>query len=272
LLLPIDKLVKIVIPFFITLLFTGCFSTSSYNYGNFNVFKKDRSSIYVPKQKIKNSEAMQRATMRPYQVFGKWYYPTVAKIGDTQVGISSWYGPNFHAKPTSNGEIYNMYNATAAHKTLPMNTMLKVQNLENGKSTIVRVNDRGPFVGTRIIDLSNKAARDIDMVGRGTAKVKITVIGFHGKIAETKAEKAEVESVGKYYLQVGAFSNYSGAKITQHKFKMMLDNDGYDVIIKKGIFNNKDINRVWISGFRSEEEVKDFKEKNSLPGTMIIAE
>ncbi len=270
-LLRIDNLLKLFITFLITILFTGCFSSSSYNYSNFNIFKKDRSSIKVPEQKMKNSEAMHRATMRPYQVFGKWYYPTVAKIGDTQTGISSWYGPNFHAKPTSNGEIYNMYKATAAHKTLPMNTMLKVENLENGKSTIVRVNDRGPFVGTRIIDLSNKAARDIDMVAKGTAKVKITVIGFHGKIAKTKAEKEEVASVGKYYLQVGAFSKYSGAKITQHKFKLMLD-DEYDVIIKKGIFNNKEINRVWISGFRSEEEVKDFKEKHSLPGTMIIAE
>lgn len=269
-LLHTDKILKLLFSALLISLLSGCFSTQTYNYGG--IFTpKDRSSIYVPPQKIKNSEAMHKATMRPYKVFGKWYYPTVAKIGDTQVGISSWYGPNFHAKPTSNGEIYDMYKATAAHKTLPMNTMLKVENLENGKSTIVRVNDRGPFVGSRIIDLSNKAAREIDMVAKGTAKVKITVIGFHGKVAQTKAEKEEVASVGKYYLQVGAFSRYEGALITKNKFKMILGNE-YDVIINKGIFNNKDINRVWISGFRSEDEVKDFKEKNSLNGAMIIAE
>jgi len=269
--LHLDNIIKFTFITFLTFLFTGCFSSST-NYGGvFSTPKKDRSSIYVPPQKIKNSEAMHRATMRPYKVFGKMYYPTLAKVGDTQIGISSWYGPKFHARPTSNGEIYNMYKSTAAHKTLPMNTMLKVENLENGKSTIVRVNDRGPFVGTRIIDLSNKAAHDIDMVGKGLAKVKITVLGFHAKIAETKEEKEEVASVGKYYLQVGAFSRYEGALITKNKYKSMLGNE-YDVIIKKALFNDKTINRVWISGFRSEEEIKDFKEKNSLNSAMVIAE
>jgi len=272
LLLHIDKILKTAVSLSVLTFFTGCFSTSTYNYGGvFSSTKKDRSGIHVPPQKMKNSKAMHRATMRPYKVFGKWYYPTVAKVGDTQVGISSWYGPNFHAKLTSNGETYNMYKNTAAHKTLPMNTMLRVDNLENGKSVIVRVNDRGPFVGTRIIDLSNKAARTIDMVAKGTVKVKITVLGFHGKIAETKVEKEEVANIGKYNLQVGAFSKYEGARITQKKFKMIIDSQ-YDVIIKKGLSNGKQINRVMISGFRSEEEVIDFKEKNSLSGTMIIAE
>lgn len=271
-LLHINNLIKISLFIFVSFLFVACSSKSTYNYGNFGTsVKKDRSSIHVPPQKIKNSDAMHRATMRPYVVFGKKYYPTYAKVGDTQIGISSWYGPNFHAKPTSNGEIYNMYENTAAHKTLPMNTMLKVENLENGKSVIVRINDRGPFVGSRIIDLSNKAARTIDMVAKGTAKVKITVLGFHAKIANTKEEKEEVASVSKYFLQVGAFSRYEGAKITQKKFEKILDSR-YDVIIKKGISNNKEINRVWIGGFRSEDEIADFKEKNSLSGSMIIAD
>lgn len=263
---------KFIIPLTSIVLFTGCFSSKTFNYGGvFSGGTTDRSSIHVPEQQIKNSEAMHRATMRPYKVFGKWYYPTQSKVGDTQTGIASWYGPKFHAKATSNGEIYNMYKATAAHKTLPMNTMLKVENLENGKSTIVRVNDRGPFVGTRIIDLSNKAARDIDMVGKGLAKVKITVLGFHAKIAETKEEKEEVASVGKYLLQVGAFSRVEGAKTTRDKFKLMLE-DKYDVIIKKGISNDKEINRVYVSGFRSEEEVNDFKKENGLDSAMVIAE
>ena len=255
------------------LLLTGC-SQKKYTYaGSYSSGFSWSNKTYesIPNQEIKNSPAMHRATMRPYQVFGKWYYPTLAKVGDVQGGIASWYGPDFHSKKTSNGEIYNMYAQTAAHKTLPMNTMVKVDNLDNGKSTIVRINDRGPFVAGRIIDLSNKAAHDIDMVKKGTARVNITILGFHAKVATTQAEKEEVASVGKYFVQVGAFRRYEGAKITQRKFKLILE-DKYDVIIKEGILEHEPINRVWISGFRSEEEAKDFRESNGLSGAMIIAE
>ena len=105
-------------------------------------------------------------TMRPYSIRGIKYYPTVVSVGDTFHGNASWYGPDFHGKLTSNGETYNMYGMTAAHKTLPMNTIVKVTNRRNGLSTVVRINDRGPFVATRIIDLSNKAAHEIDRSGR----------------------------------------------------------------------------------------------------------
>jgi rare lipoprotein A len=132
--------------------------------------------------------------MRPYSVFGITYYPFVAKIGDDFDGIASWYGPDFHSKKTSNGEIYDMYDMTAAHKTLPMNTVVKVENLENGKTIIVRINDRGPFVKGRIIDLSNKAAHEIDMVRRGTAKVKVSVLGYNGEIDNRNAPTIEIPS------------------------------------------------------------------------------
>jgi len=209
--------------------------------------------------------------MRPYEVFGKKYYPTLARISDECRGIASWYGPKFHAKKTSNGEIYNMYAQTAAHKTLPMNTIVKVDNLENGKSTVVRINDRGPFVSGRIIDLSNKAAHAIDMVKKGTARVKITVLGFNGKIATTMEEKNEVRSVSNYYIQVGVFSRVEGANETKRKFELILEKD-YKVILRDGKLNNKKIKRVWISGFRSEQEAQDFKEKNNLQKAMIIAQ
>ncbi|WP_258239445.1 septal ring lytic transglycosylase RlpA family protein [Arcobacter sp. LA11] len=242
-------------------IFTGCSSKSSSGpYIGKRVYKD------IPKEKIRNSKAMHRATMRPYTIAGKRYYPTLAKIGDVQRGIASWYGPNFHSKKTSNGEIYNMYADTAAHKTLPMNTMVRVDNKDNGKSVIVRINDRGPFVSGRIIDLSNKAAHDIGMVRKGTARVSVTVLGFHAKIAKTKAEKAEVATVGKYYVQVGAFSRLEGAKITKRKFEMALENR-YKVVIK-----STDLNRVWISGFRSEAEARDFKANHDLNSAMIIAE
>lgn len=126
------------------------------------------------------SAASQKATMRPYTINGKTYYPTTVNVGDTATGTASWYGPDFHGKKTSNGEIYNMNAMTAAHKTLPMNTMVRVTNLGNGAQTTVRINDRGPFVAGRIIDLSKAAATNIGMVGAGTARVKLEVVGFYG--------------------------------------------------------------------------------------------
>ena len=260
---------------FLGLYFAGCSSKSYYpSYsGSSSSSSSSSKRVYktIPKEKIRNSKAMHRATMRSYVIAGKRYHPTLAKVNDQFNGIASWYGPNFHAKKTSNGEVYDMYAMTAAHKTLPMNTMVKVDNLENGKSIIVRINDRGPFVTGRIIDLSNKAAYKVDMVKKGTAKVKITVLGFNAKVATTQAEKEETATVGKYYVQVGAFRRYEGAKITQNKFKMILENN-YKVVIKKGVFDAQPINRVWVSGFRSEAEARDFRANNGLSGAMIIAE
>jgi rare lipoprotein A len=214
---------------------------------------------------------MQKATMKPYIVFGRKYYPTYAHIGDSFVGTASWYGPDFHDKKTSNGEIYNMYALTAAHKTLPMNTVVKVTNLENGLSTIVRINDRGPFVKNRIIDLSNKAAYQIDMVKKGTAKVKLEILGFNGKIATTLKEKSQTFSTNRYFVQVGVFSNPQGAKTTKRKFQLALE-DNYKIILKKDTLHNKPITRVLISGFQSEQEAVDFKNTNNLQGAMVIAQ
>ncbi|MDD2896848.1 MAG: septal ring lytic transglycosylase RlpA family protein [Aliarcobacter sp.] len=166
-------------------LFTGC-SQKSYNTDIDKFYKDTKNS------KINNSREMHKYTMRPYSVFGIKYYPFIANIGDKFDGIASWYGPDFHSKKTSNGEIYDMYDMTAAHKTLPMNTVVRVDNLENGRSVIVRINDRGPFVRGRIIDLSNKAAREIEMVGKGTAKVNITVLGYNGEIENKNAPYSEL--------------------------------------------------------------------------------
>ena len=259
---------KFPIAILLLLVFTGC--NSKYSYTNKSYHSSSKYSSSYGKStvsssssgKIRNSKAMHRATMRPYEVFGKKYYPTLARVNDKFSGIASWYGPKFHAKKTSNGEIYNMYAETAAHKTLPMNTVVRVTNLENGKSTVVRINDRGPFVAGRIIDLSNKAAHAIDMVKKGTAKVQVTVLGFNGKIATTTAEKNEVKSV---------FSKLEGAKTTKRKFELILESD-YKVILKDGKLNDKNIKRVWISGFRSEQEAQDFKEKNNLQRAMLIAQ
>jgi rare lipoprotein A len=115
---------------------------------------------------------------RPYQVFGKTYHPLKAvQPGYTQKGIASWYGPGFHGKKTSSGEVYDMRQLTAAHSTLPLHTLVKVTNLENHREVVVRINDRGPFVGDRVLDLSLGAATKIGMVKDGIVPVKLAVLG-----------------------------------------------------------------------------------------------
>jgi rare lipoprotein A len=111
---------------------------------------------------------------KPYQIKGIWYYPKVDYDYD-EVGIASWYGPGFHGEMTANGEIYDMNAMTAAHKTLPMPSIVRVTNLENGRTVRLRVNDRGPFVGERIIDVSRRAAQMLGFYGAGTARVRVQI-------------------------------------------------------------------------------------------------
>jgi rare lipoprotein A len=113
---------------------------------------------------------------RPYQIAGKWYHPK-AQPGYDRQGAASWYGEAFHRRKTSNGEYFDMNMLSAAHPTLPLPSYAKVTNLENGKSVIVRINDRGPFVGTRIIDLSKRAADALEFRGKGKADVRVQWIG-----------------------------------------------------------------------------------------------
>ena len=113
---------------------------------------------------------------KPYQVAGVWYYPREDFDYD-ESGIASWYGPDFHGKLTANGEVFDQNAVTAAHKTLPLPSVVRVTNLENGRSVIVRINDRGPFVNGRIIDLSRRSAQLLGMEGKGTAKVRVQILG-----------------------------------------------------------------------------------------------
>ena len=118
---------------------------------------------------------------RPYTVLGKRYYPLQTGKGYEAEGIASWYGQKFHGHLTSNGETYNMFAMTAAHKTLPLPSYVRVTNLDNGKQAIVRVNDRGPFHENRVIDLSYAAATKLDYHNNGTARVKLEVIHIDGE-------------------------------------------------------------------------------------------
>lgn len=121
----------------------------------------------------------------PYEVEGVWYYPEVDATYD-KTGIASWYGEPFHGRRTANGEIYDMNEMTAAHKTLPLPTFVRVTNLENGRSIVVRVNDRGPFVHGRIIDMSRRAAQLLGFELAGTAKVRVGVLASDEQEPETR--------------------------------------------------------------------------------------
>lgn len=249
--------------FIVLFLFFGCSSRQYVNSSRNYTSNSTKST-----NEIKNSANMHRATMRPYTVLGKTYYPTKVSVGDSFSGIASWYGPNFHNKKTSNGEYYNMYDMTAAHKTLPMNTMLRVTNLENNKKIIVRINDRGPFVKSRIIDLSNEAAHRIDMVKKGTAPVRIEVIGFNGVIGAQSKTQSVV--LGNYRVQIGAFQKSDGAYRYAKKYSLV---DGrYSSIVIKGEKNGLELNRVYLKGFKSESEARDFIAKGIFSGSFIVSE
>jgi rare lipoprotein A len=250
--------------FFAATLFTGCSQKR-------HVAKKPGATKYT-------SAARHRATMRTYKVRGKRYSPSYVYVGQVMKGISSWYGPNFHGKQTSNGEVYNMHARTAAHKTWPMDTMVRVNNLQNGKSTIVRINDRGPFVRGRIIDCSFKAGKEIGLDRMGIAKVSIEVVGFAGKVQSAArirrnkaANKPTRVQLSNFGVQVGAFKRYAGAQLIKKEHAALYPQ--YKPVIKK--FTDVDgdgepLYRVWLMGFGSEQEARDFKDSHALAGAFIV--
>jgi len=155
-----------------------------------------------------------------YEVNGKLYNVLDTSYGYRERGVASWYGTKFHGRPTSSREPYDMYEMTAAHKTLPLPTYVRVRNLGNNRTIVVRVNDRGPFVDNRIIDLSYAAAVKLDMIREGTSLVEITAISFDDppaepvRVASTPDPADEPAPRGKstVYVQVGAFGDESNAR------------------------------------------------------------
>jgi rare lipoprotein A len=185
-------------------------------------------------QKIKTTSS------RPYRVLGKTYYPISSPKNFTQKGIASWYGPKFHGKLTSNKERYDMYQLTAAHKTLPFDTRVRVTNLENGLAVLVRINDRGPFVGDRIIDLSLAAAKKLDMLESGTSSVELKAEYY-----PNQTNKTEQQPANKFGVQVGFFREIQNAKNlkdqTRESFVQKFNSNGnqfYRVVV--GNYNQFD--------------------------------
>jgi rare lipoprotein A len=135
--------------------------------------------------------------------------------GTIQTGMASWYGPDFHGKPTSNKEIYDMYEMTAAHRTLPFGAQVMVTNLANGRTAVVRINDRGPFKNDRIIDVSYAAARLLDMVGQGVVPVRLDIL---------EAQSQSSDAGQKFVVQVGSFISQDNAKDLESRLKRKYDN------------------------------------------------
>ena len=177
-----------------------------------------------------------------YEVFGQRYHVMDSSRGYLQRGIASWYGKKFHGRRTSSGESYDMYAMTAAHKSLPLPTYVQVTNLENDRSVIVKVNDRGPFHDNRIIDMSYAAAHKLGMVGKGTALVEVRTIQpgetqpAQPRFAARNSTRTTAMNDDQFFIQVGAFSSLDNAerlrtrlgKIEQkpaHIYQTVIDNE-----------------------------------------------
>lgn len=153
-----------------------------------------------------------------YEVFGRRYFVLPSAEGYRERGVASWYGPGFHRGKTSNGEPYDMHAMTAAHKTLPLPCYVRVTNLKNGRSVVVRVNDRGPFKDTRIIDVSRSAAAKLDMIGAGTAFVEVEAITTDSDASSSTRPPPAL------FVQAGAF----GEKLNAERLVQRLRADGVD--------------------------------------------
>jgi len=211
---------------------------------------------------------------KPYRVGKTWYQPVSDARGFKQTGIASWYGQKFHGRKTSSGEIYNMHAMTAAHKTLPLGTYVHVTSLDNGKEITVRVNDRGPFIRGRIIDLSFSAAKKIDMITTGTARVKIVALEPDRRQKKFK-KSAKTKPVdyhqGNFTFQIGAFSDKQNAYGLKDKLNQTYKNahvSEYD--------NGQEIlYRVRVGKATSLEQAVEYEEiliKHGFKDVFIVAE
>ncbi|MBN1903523.1 MAG: septal ring lytic transglycosylase RlpA family protein [Deltaproteobacteria bacterium] len=185
-----------------------------------------------------------------YMINGERYYPIDSATGFVQTGTASWYGDDFHGKNTANGEIYDMHNKNAAHTILPFNTYVKVTNLSNKKFTIVRINDRGPFVKGRVIDLSYAAAKEIDMVGPGTTQVEVVALN-RDQIDPGIRE-------GTFTVQVGAFAEQVNAQRLADKLKVLYD---YVNITEYTDMNSRRFYRLHVSRTHTLDNAMEARKK-----------
>lgn len=192
----------------------------------------DRPATPSPRAEISEPAPYVRGTLRPYTIRGRTYTPVIDEHYN-EVGVASWYGDAFHGRPTATGEIYDMNGLSAAHTTLPLPSLAEVTNLATGESVVVRVNDRGPFVGDRIIDLSRGAADALGVRSQGLAEVRVRWLGpapvgggtgqVYQQVAYDPPEpaRASVPDFGDtdaYFVQAGTFANRDNAEALRRRF------------------------------------------------------
>lgn len=185
---------------------------------------------------------------KPYVIKGVTYYPLNSVSSDyEETGVASWYGKDFHNRNTASGEKFNMYDFTAAHRTLPMPTYISVVNLDNNKSVVVKVNDRGPFSKGRILDLSYAAAEKLDMLDAGTAKVRITVLSESTERLRTENKDIDINK-GLFGVQLASFSVRGNAQNLSGRVK--------NSQISEATVNGKKYYRVQLFGFATKQEAE----------------
>jgi rare lipoprotein A len=220
------------------------------------------------------SPSTSNAKTNPYRVNGDWYHPITDTRGFEEKGIASWYGEEFHGRKTANGEIYNMYGVSAAHKTLPLGTYVRVHNLANGRTVDLRINDRGPFVRGRIIDLSFGAARQLGIVDTGTAPVEISALGA---AAAPAAPGQAIEYVpldyysGNFTFQVGAFAEKANAERLVQRLAPHYPNAHMTTFFD----GTRTFYRVRVGRSTDLEAAATYEadlEQNGFPETFVVAE
>lgn len=196
----------------------------------------------------------------PYEVLGKRYSVLPTEEGYFERGVASWYGEKFHGHKTSNGEIFDMYEVSAAHKSLPIPSFLRVTNLDNNRSIVVRVNDRGPFHGDRLIDLSYAAAVKLGYADRGTARVELESLVVRGDAparAGSESQRPALNAVGRQYLQVGAYAERSSAQSVAATLAELTTRPVLIERIQSG--QGRDLHRVRIGPLGTGREIESLK-------------
>ena len=216
----------------------------------------------IPKEEKKRIQKPIYKIGKKYNVGGKYYYPK-KDLYYNKTGIASWYGPKFHGKLTANGEIYNQYALTAAHKTLPLPSAVKVTNLKNNKSIVLRINDRGPFVNDRIIDLSSKAADILDLKREGTGLVRVQILREKSLYLEKLAKQGSFPEIKD--LKETELPNITIPRKVAVKIK---DTKNQKIVTKKINYNLKNLNKEYkiyikLASFSSKKNAEIMKKKVS---------
>ncbi len=227
---------------------------------------------HIPNAKPKQLPKSKYGNPKSYVVFGKRYHVLDSADGYKQQGIASWYGTKFHGQLTSSREPYDMYKMTAASPNLPIPTFVRVKNLENGRSVIVKVNDRGPFAPNRIIDLSYAAAKKLGYMNKGTAIVQVTALipgeRHHPMLADTEYEP--VTHNPHLYLQLGAFSQYANASRLQHQIEHITSRK---VRLKREQHGQRHIYKVQVGplvGVGETDQIKETLEKSGYGEALTV--